>query len=259
VRLGDRLFALKLYDDGGYFNDQFFFDTLAGSDVPVPCIHARGEAGAVVDRPWLLMDWLAGNQRITDEGGVAHQLGWLARQIHAIPVSGAGGRRAGGWEFASWHELVEVDSRRDRGKVDRFGESGENERLLRSVVDEFLRAARLQPADACLLHGDLGLDNTIIQDDRVVGLIDSGWFIGGDPLLDVAYLMIHPRLGAGEAKRRFFQGYGAPELEGSRDLQIFRAYHLLGKMIHCHSVGARERYEQRRSQLLALAAQLGLV
>jgi hypothetical protein len=72
----------------------------------------------------------------------------------------------------------------------------------------------------------------VIDANRVVGLIDSGWFIGGHPLLDVAYLMNHRRLGAGEAKRGFFASYGAADMDGGHDLLVFRLYHLVGKLLH---------------------------
>ena len=71
-------------------------------------------------------------------------------------------------------------------------------------------------------------------------------------------LMNHVRIGAGEAKRGFFEGYGDPGLEARQDLLVFRAYHLFGKLIHLSATGARERYEQRRTQLQELAARIGL-
>jgi aminoglycoside phosphotransferase (APT) family kinase protein len=176
---------------------------------------------------------------------------------HAIPVEEAGGRTAQGWEFTTWHDLVEIDAGRDREKIARFIDSDENKQLFLAIVDEFVRLARLQPTRPFLLHGDLGLDNMVIHDNRVVGLIDSGWFIGGNPLLDVSYLMNHVRIGAGEAKRGFFEGYGAADLEGRYDLMVFRVYHHLGKLIYLSAIGAREKYEQRRTQLRQLAAKVG--
>src|SRR4051794_23148138 len=64
VRLGDRLFALKLYDEG-YFNDLYLYRALAGTGIPTPVVHACGPPGDGVDKPWVLMDWVQGNQRIT--------------------------------------------------------------------------------------------------------------------------------------------------------------------------------------------------
>jgi hypothetical protein len=69
VRLGDRLFALKLYDEG-YFNNAYFYQALATRPVPVPAIHACGDSGELVGKPWILMDWVEGDQQITDLGAV---------------------------------------------------------------------------------------------------------------------------------------------------------------------------------------------
>src|SRR5262245_36644017 len=65
VRLGNRYYALKLYEQG-YFNDAYLFRVLATTPVPVPAIHACDDSRELVDKPWILMDWLEGDQKISD-------------------------------------------------------------------------------------------------------------------------------------------------------------------------------------------------
>jgi aminoglycoside phosphotransferase (APT) family kinase protein len=235
VRLGDRLFALKLYDEG-YFNNAYFYQALATRPVPVPAIHACGDSGELVGKPWILMDWVEGDQQITDLGAVGKQVGQMLREIHAVPVDGAGGRGANAWEFPDWHTLVEIQAGRDRAEISRFVDAELNKAFYLAIVDEFVRLGRRQPNQSFLLHGDLGLDNMIIDNNRVVALIDAGWFVGGNPLMDVSYLM-NSRLGENDGMLGFCEGYGVAGLDGRHDVSILRMYHWLGKLMYFSSTG----------------------
>jgi len=249
IQLGDRLFALKLYEDG-YFNDLYFYRTLANAGVPIPKLHAHDDAGELVGRPWILMDWLEGNQQISDLHAVGKQVGQTLRRIHTICVDGAGGRSATSWEFPDWHTLLEVQSNRDRLEIGRFLDDDVNKVRYLAVVDEFVRLGKLLPNQSFLLHGDLGIGNMIIDDDRLVAVIDAGWFVGGSPVMDVSYMMNSRLLGEHDAMCGFYEGYGVVGVPGNRELSVFRMYHWIGKLIHFSSTGQRGRFERTRQLLL---------
>jgi Ser/Thr protein kinase RdoA (MazF antagonist) len=255
LRLGDRLFALKLYDEG-YFNDAYLYRALATTPVPVPAIYACDDAGEVVGKPWMLMDWVEGDQQITDLRAVGKQVGRMLREMHAIPVDGAGGRGANGWEFPDWHALVETQTRRDRAEISHLVDAETNKAFYVAIVDEFVRIGRQQPNQSFLLHGDLGLDNMIIDGNRVVALIDAGWFVGGHPLMDISYLM-NSRLGEQDGILGLLEGYGVAGLNGRRDIALMRMYHWIGKLIHFSSAGQRGEYDRRRRELLECAVRHG--
>jgi len=251
VDLGGRPFALKLYDEG-FHNELTFHQAVAGRGIPVARIHAHGDETREVDRPWILRDWVSGDHQFNDLPAVARQVGTLLRRIHAIPVDGAGGRTATGWQFRAWAELAVAEAAQDRIKVAAFDDSAANKELYRAIVDGFERFGRTGPVPLTLLHGDLGLDNVLVEDDRVVALIDSGWFVGGPPLFDVAYVL-NSRLG-GAGAQALLEGYGDPALSRSPDLLLLRLYHLVGKLIYFAETGQRDKFEARRDVLLALAA-----
>jgi Phosphotransferase enzyme family len=255
LRLGDRLFALKLYDEG-YFNDAYLYRALAPTPVPVPAIYACDDAGEVVGKPWMLMDWVEGDQQITDLRAVGTQVVQMLREMHAIPVDGAGGRGANGWEFPDWHALVETQARRDRAAIGRFVDAETNKAFSVAIVDEFVRMGRRQPNQSCLLHGDLGLDNMIIDHNRVVALIDAGWLVGGHPFMDVSYLM-NSRLGEPDGILGLLEGYGVAGLDGRRDVSLLQMYHWVGKLMHVSATGQRGTYERRRRELLEFAVRHG--
>ena len=141
IRLGDRLFALKLYDEG-YCNAAYLYRVLATTPVPVPAIYACDDAGEVVGKPWILMDWVEGDQQITDLRAVGKQVGQMLREIHAIPVDGAGGRGVNAWEFPDWHALVETQASRDRAAISHCVDTAPNKAFYLAIVDEFVRIGR---------------------------------------------------------------------------------------------------------------------
>jgi aminoglycoside phosphotransferase (APT) family kinase protein len=120
------------------------------------------------------MDWMEGDLQINDRRAVGQQVGRMLREIHAIPVEGAGGRTPNAWEFPDWHTLIEVQAHRDRAAIGRLVDSEGNKAFYVAIVDEFVHLGTLQPNQSFLLHGDLGPDNIIVHNNRVVGLIDAG-------------------------------------------------------------------------------------
>jgi aminoglycoside phosphotransferase (APT) family kinase protein len=202
------------------------------------------------------MDWVEGDQQITDLRAVGKQVGRMLREMHAIPVDGAGGRGANGWEFPDWHALVETQARRDRAAIGHFVDTGTNKAFYVAIVDEFVRMGRQQPNQSFLFHGDLGLDNMIIDGNRVVALIDAGWFVGGHPLMDVSYLM-NSRFGEPDGILGLLEGYEVAGLDGGHDVALLRMYHWIGKLIHFSSTRQRGTYERKRRELLEFAVRHG--
>lgn len=255
LRLGDRYFALKLYADG-YDNDLYLYRALATMPIPVPTIHAFDDSRVLVDKPWILMDWVEGDRQISDRRAVGEQLGRILRAIHAIPVDGAGGRGPTTWQFPDWHTLIDVQTRRDRAAIDQLADSEPNKAFYRAIVNEVVHLGTLQPNQSFLLHGDLGPDNIVVHNNRIVAFIDAGWCIGGNPLMDMSYLM-NSRLSEGEGMAGLLEGYGVADLDRHHDTRVFRLYQWIGKLIHFNATGQQAHYEQRRQMLLTFAVQHG--
>ena len=75
---------------------------------------------------------------------------------------------------------------------------------------EQLKANPPMDVEYTLIHGDFTIDNVIVRDDRVVGVIDWGAATYGDPRYDIA-LAIRPKPNAFENeidKQLFFEAYG---------------------------------------------------
>ncbi len=183
---------------------------LASSPLPVPRPHQfvrrRSPLGP---ESWLVMDYLPGEslhmvlQANLDPGVRAHLLRTLGKTlaaIHAMPVP---------------PELAQDE----RAWLDRMLDlAGYN--LTHYQVDgspellEHLRRERPAPLPSTLIHGDFTLDNVLIADDEVSGIIDWSGGACGDPRYDIA-LAIRPEPEAFHAEtdiQVFFEGYGRPPL-----------------------------------------------
>jgi aminoglycoside phosphotransferase len=81
----------------------------------------------------------------------------------------------------------------------------------RALLDELVAT---RPADAphVLIHGDLGLDNVLVHERHVTGLIDWPMGDAGDARMDTALALDGEPLHDGEADA-FWDGYGTPPLE----------------------------------------------
>jgi aminoglycoside phosphotransferase (APT) family kinase protein len=185
---------------------------LAGSGLPIPrfIAYAEGEKGG---QPvgWLLMSRLAGapflgaaieaqpRQRVS----MFRQLGELVRRLHATRVQ-HDLRREG-----SWLSRQIEQARKNLPWCDGTAAGlGELERSRPAAVRE------------TLIHGDLALDNVLVDERGELSLID--WADGGpgDPRHDLALaLQTKPELElSAEALDAFFAGYGAAALdEQNRD------------------------------------------
>jgi aminoglycoside 3'-phosphotransferase-2 len=81
-------------------------------------------------------------------------------------------------------------------------------------LEERLAAAPEIPVVRCLVHGDFTLDNVIVDDTDVVGVIDLGAMGRGDPDYDFALALL-PEPGvelSGADVAAFFRGYRSADL-----------------------------------------------
>ncbi|HVJ30336.1 MAG TPA: phosphotransferase [Gammaproteobacteria bacterium] len=191
--------------------EQAALRALAGTGLPVPhfIAYAEGESGG---QPvgWLLMSHLSGSPFLSAaieapswRPAMFRRLGELLRRLHTTVVP---------------HAL-----RRERAWLSRQIESARgNLPWCDGTAAGLAELERLRPAPVreTLIHGDLALDNVLIDERGEVYLID--WADGGlgDPRHDVA-LALHtkPELElSAETFDAFFAGYGtAPLDESTRD------------------------------------------
>lgn len=170
---------------------------LAGTAVPVPRTHHLCEDHDVIGAPFYLMDLVEGTPYRTVEQllplgperarSISERMIDTLAALHAVDPDAVGlgdfGRPEGflGRQVRRWTTQLENSRSRDLPEAD------ELHRLL---------VARL-PRDgaAGIVHGDFRLDNLLVDDhDEVAAVLDWEMATLGDPLTDVALLLVYQRL-----------------------------------------------------------------
>lgn len=192
--------------------EQIALRALAESGLPIPRFVAYAEADAD-GQPvgWLLMSRLSGSPLLgalieaspAQRTALFQRLGELVRRLHATRVPSAL-EREGSW-LSRQLELA-------RGNL------GWCDGTAAGLAE--LQRSRPAAAREALIHGDLSLDNVLVDERGQLALID--WADGGpgDPRHDVALaLQTKPELTlSADALAAFFEGYGTALLdEATRD------------------------------------------
>lgn len=163
---------------------------LAGvSPVPTPRPVALGAPGDGYPLPWAVQTWLPGRvATVEDPSGSVAFAEDLAAFIAALRAADTRGRRFSGAgrgghlpDHDDWMDLC-FDRSSGLLDVDR----------LRSVWQDLRRLPRVGPDVMC--HGDLVPGNVLVQDGRLVGVLDGGGFGPADPALDLvaAWHLLEP-------------------------------------------------------------------
>jgi len=190
------------------------------TDLPVPEIVHYNFSRDIIDRDYLIMEYLQGNSGFFDE----EELGRFVKQLHAIKGDECGypGRAAPtgkSWPdiFHTYVQLIFRDCL-SCGVIDN------------DEYDHFLsiyRQHRETIADVCpsLLHLDLWTQNILTADGRITAILDFDRGLYGDPELEFAVLDTY-----GYSSPEFFKGYGKPRPADSK-AQIRRRLYIVYELI----------------------------
>jgi len=169
---------------------------LAGTDVPVPRVHALCEDLAVNDAPFYVMERVDGRvlRDASDMAALSPQdarrcslelVDVLAR-LHAVDFDAVGlgdfGRPDGflARNVARWGKQWTANKTREVPGIDE--------------VARRLEAALPQSGPPSIVHGDYRLDNTMLAPDdagRIVAVLDWEMSTLGDPLTDLGLLLVY--------------------------------------------------------------------
>ncbi|OBB24288.1 aminoglycoside phosphotransferase [Mycolicibacterium peregrinum] len=171
-----------------------------------PAPVALGSPGGDYPMPWLVQTWLEGTIALDDDPGesegFAADLGDFITGVRQIDTRGRRyDSRGRGGELASHDEWVQECLARSAGLLDVV--------VLRRIWEEMRELPRGDSPDV-MNHGDLLPGNLLVQNGRLVGVLDVGGLAPADPALDLvcAWHLLEPgprrvlreRLDAGEAE-----------------------------------------------------------
>lgn len=210
IETGQGLFVLKRSRGEQYAEwlkrEAIVLACLSKTPLPVPAVHQfvqrRDEHEGI--QSWLLMEHLPGapiRQLLHRENdsdtrsGILFEFGKMVRELHSTPCPD---------ELKSGEKWLDRTLHQARFNLLHYEVDGTAELL------ERLRANK--PADVAqtLIHGDCTIDNFLVHDGRISGIIDWSGGAFGDPRYDVA-LAVRPEenlFQSPEDHRAFFDGYG---------------------------------------------------
>ncbi|WP_067650672.1 phosphotransferase family protein [Nocardia harenae] len=212
---------------------------LRDTAVPVPATYALCRDDSVLGAPFYVMERVAGTPyRYAAEleplgaertGAIAGSLVRTLAELHEVDPAGVGlgdfGRPEGflARQIRLWRRQLEASRTRELPAADEL-----HTRLLAEVPPQSAPG---------IVHGDYRLDNVLVdQDDRVTAVIDWEMATLGDPLTDLALLVVYQRIGRVDRGRAVPDAASAPgflaETEildayaarSSRDLSRFGFY-----------------------------------
>ena len=195
---------------------------LAGTAVPVPRTFALCQDGTVLGAPFYVMEQVTGTayrrrEQLEPLGPertrrVALEMIGVLAELHTVAPATVGlsgfGRPAGflARQVRRWGRQLEGSRTRDLPDADTL--------LRRLQAGVATRASGRD--EASIVHGDYRLDNVLVRDDRVAAVIDWEMATLGDPLTDLALLLVYDRLpwisqGASDATASLAPGYPSAE------------------------------------------------
>lgn len=206
----DRKYVIKkteheLYNE--WLSDEYkVLQVLEGTGLPIPKTHSFY---ADHQSRWLLMDHLEGISlrqylasdpgRMNKEKAIA-SFGHCLRQLHEYPCPME-------WQ-QSEHAWLDTMLIKATYNLAHYSVDGTEELL------SFLKKNRPSSIEPTLIHGDFTMDNVIVRDGEIIGIIDWAGAACGDPRYDVA-LATRPKVSAFKDQRDkdiFYEAYGRQRL-----------------------------------------------
>ncbi len=144
---------------------------------------ARAEAGAEIPWPWLVLRWIPGAtgslEGLADPVDFARELAAFLNELRAIETNAA--PAPGPHNFFRSGSLATYDAD-TRGRIAAFGDELGGERST-EVWEQALATRWERPP--VWVHGDLAIDNLLLDAGHLGGVIDFGLCATGDPACDL--------------------------------------------------------------------------
>jgi aminoglycoside phosphotransferase (APT) family kinase protein len=183
--------------------EAFVLNALQNSSLPIPKVfkYVDKNEGA---QSWLLMEFLEGEtvreallseQNKEKRMDIIYLFGKILSQIHNSPCPE---------ELESSSLWIDEMLKNAEYNLNHYEVDGTRELL------EKLKTKRPKPFKQTLIHGDFTIDNVLVKNGKITGIIDWSGGAFGDPRYDVA-LAIRPKKNAFEEEDAtiFFEGYGS--------------------------------------------------
>lgn len=186
----------------GYQKDQYAASHFVSQKVPIPTVKTIKQ---VPNGMWLCISEYVDGAISDDLHGDKARAAITSVQealvaIHSTPINdtqGYGDFDVNGYaDSLSWAEFLTRDFCTEKF----YGDKTINTALIKQAWAMVNELAQLCPSERFLVHGDFGADNLLINDSKVVAVLDWNFGLFGDWATDVANCEKYPREVYGDLK-----------------------------------------------------------
>ena len=207
---GKKKLALKISPRYSLFSEAKFYQKARQAGIPVPKLFAVDTSKKLIPYEYHITEWIVG--KIPDELNskdlyrCAFELGRMFVRLHQIKMDGFGLPTSKGWSHKSWLSALKEFSQKEASLKEMKKLFGHG---MVSILGRILRDPKMDIHKPRLTHSDTGEDQFLVIKKNgkwmVEGVLDPGYFISGDPLIDLAGAMITWNKSA--YRRGFYDGY----------------------------------------------------
>jgi len=241
-----KVWAVKITKREQIWGDVYFYEKIRKTDI---CVVPEVIFFKKINKNFVMVtEWLSGNSGERQDCELGKDIGEKMYKIHKIRVDGCGQRNDLGWQYKNWNQFMKKACKNNIDAIAKLGCKEETKAVVLKKYKEGL--ASLGKVELGLCHGDLGMDNMIIKDNLMFGLIDTGWIVGGDGLTDIAYL-INGQYENKEFVDGLMSGYG--EVDENK-LVFYRLLAWLGKINYNLTIGNEKKYKRISGEIIKLVS-----
>lgn len=178
------------------------YTALAQTDIPAPRVHWIDREGAAVERPFYVMERLAGatdartlasSPEYADiRGEIARQKASILARIHTLDIASvpsldvpSAGEPPALHEIARWERTMRADML-------------EPQPVLELAFNWLKRHMPPPPSRLALVHGDYRTGNFLYDRERITGILDWEMAHAGDPVEDIGWVVMKSWRWAGD-------------------------------------------------------------
>ena len=242
----DRTWAIKITPRKQIKGDVYFYKKVSSRKI---CEVSEVIFFEKIDKNYVMVSsWLEGESVENMDYKLGNDVGKKLRKIHEMKVEGCGQKNSKGWQYKNWKEFLRANGERTGQVINRLPRSNDMKKMM---FDKYKKGlAKVDKVDPVLCHGDLGKDNMVLKNNKLFGLIDTGWIVGGDGLTDIAYLT-NNQSDNQDFVNGLIEGYGDLNIDDDRFV-FYRLFLWLGKINYNISIGNEEKYRKISDKIVDL-------
>ena len=183
----------------GFDKDAFAHRQFTSPDIPVPKIEDIIEHDGIF---YCFSSFLPGEPESTAIGALEPEITTIKSiektlaGIHASDITAYHGYglwgQTGKAENTSWREYLQTALNDRTSLIQYFKHDTQNVASISMIFDHYHRMIDYCPEERQLVHGDFLGGNLLIQDTRVMAVLDWKWSLYGDPLFDLGVASFVP-------------------------------------------------------------------